>query len=250
MPVAKVDKGGALPKARPAGLAGKPPFSKDRYPASFVGRPKGSKSKAPNRRQMESALASAIAMRSGDPKLEADATAPDFLERFGVKRALVTRLANGLSRGELTMTQAMSDFGASAEKAGHPIQGFSSTVVKPQQQAVTEDITQDIAPAQAGAAGVNLAPVGETPSSGGQPAGGEIPSTVPTAAVVAPVSTVEQPAPSLPSAAGAGANSTGGVGEYPPLFTTGQTTSFEEPTIVPRPAAKAAGKKKAKSSKG
>jgi hypothetical protein len=115
-----------LPAARPQGMAGKPPYGKDRYPASFAGRPKGAKSKAPNRRQMYSALAAAIAMKSGDAKYEADATNPDFLERFGVKRAVITRITNGLVSGDVTMHQAMSDFSSSAERAGHSISGFAT----------------------------------------------------------------------------------------------------------------------------
>ncbi len=248
----------ALPNARPQGLAGKPPYGKDRYPASFVGRPKGAKNKAPNRRQMESALASAVAMKSGNAKMEAEATAPDFLERFGVKRAVITRLSNSLSRGETTITQAMGDFLGSAQKAGYDTSGFSTTV-KPMAQAVSATITAEPAVAQAQAIATHVQqPVGETPSSGAVVAGGEIATTIPTADVVNPVSNVETPAPSLPSAVGAGSSSGDPVDvppsiqplmpelpdeddDYPNPF----STSLPAPVIsAPRPFAKPSPKPK------
>jgi hypothetical protein len=107
--------------------AGKPPFGKDRYPASFAGRKVGSKNKAPNRRQMESALAAAVASKTGDANLINEASAPDFLNRFGVKKTVITRLANELGRGDRTMVDAMRVFGDSAAKGGVHISGFSTT---------------------------------------------------------------------------------------------------------------------------
>jgi len=215
--------------ARIQGHAGKPPFGKDRYPASFAGRPKGAKSKAPNRRQMASALAVAIAMKSGDPRQEADSTAPDFLEKFGVKRNVITRISNALVAGDITINQAVADFSSTSQKAGG---GFYSTntIVSKQQQASTEAITSQSASTYSGvsSSAYSSVPVGQTSSAGGAVAGGEIASTVPTSSVTSAVSTVETPAPSLHGADGAGSNSGVPVGEsgaslsaYPSLFGAG-----------------------------
>lgn len=247
--------------AKPQGHAGMPPFNSERYPAAFAGRPKGSKNRAPARRQMEASLAAAIAFKSGDVRLEADSTSPDFLEKnFGVRKAVVSRLSNQLRSGNMTMSQAVEAFSISAAKAGTPISGFSTNLgvaggnaaaadvggvepdataptkkrgrravslaegdeVKPSQKRKTRALTNSVLESEMESMGPSLVasrrPVGMTPSSGGAMPGGQISSSVSTALVTDPVSTVRTPPPSLPSAYGAGSSSSSGVGEYPSLF--------------------------------
>lgn len=225
-----------LPAARPQGLAGKPPFNKERYPASFAGRPKGAKSKAPNRRQMESALAAAVAMRTGNPKYEAESTAPDFLARFGVKRSVVTRLANELAAGNMTMTGAVSSFQESASKIKNLPDG---SYVMPATQRLVETETARVGGNQSAhiqtlaaeervirvgvAGGQGDRAVGQT-STGFVP-GGQIAVTVPS--MPPPVSAMVDDDRPLHGAAGAGAMGGAAPGEFPVATTANKIISAE-----------------------
>lgn len=237
-----------LSAARPQGLAGKPPYSKDRYPASFAGRPKGAKSKAPGRRQMESALGAAVAMRTGNPKYEAESTAPDFLQRFGVKRTVITRLANELASGNMTMTGAVSSFQESVGRLKNIPDG---SYVMPQVQNLISMETARVPGNQGSniqaiatqgahtrvgvAGGVGAAAVGQT--STGYVPGGQIASTVPS--ILPTVSAMNQDERALHGSAGAGAMGGAAPGELN-VATGGNRAVREEYAAHPNASATAA----------
>lgn len=113
------DAGGemrAVPKpgAKPPGDAGRPPFNRERYPASFAGRKPGSKNKAPRRRELKAALAAAIGAQ--DVRHSDESTAGDFLERFDVAPTTLSRILNQLDKGDLTMAGAVRKFAQAANR--------------------------------------------------------------------------------------------------------------------------------------
>lgn len=173
---------------------------------------------------MEAALSAAVAMRAGNPKYEAESTAPDFLERFGVKRTVITRLANELSLGNMTMTGAVSSFQESVSRLKSVPDG---SYVLPATQRLVEVETARVGGNQSAyvhtlahqgevsrvgvAGGVGAAAVGQT-STGFVP-GGQIASTVPSAPpAVSAMIHDERP---MHGTAGAGAVGGAAPGEFP-----------------------------------
>lgn len=91
---------GAFEKGDPR--LGKPPWTKDRFPAAFIGGKTGMKKKAPKKRELLAALSASVA--TANPHREGNFMDPEYLTSH-ISKKDVTRISRLVGMGEMSVSE-------------------------------------------------------------------------------------------------------------------------------------------------